>query len=364
MSRSSRAGEKRPVTIKDVARRAGVCNKTISNVINSPEIVKPETRQRVLRAIQDLDYRPNAAARSLVTRRRHLIGLVLFDITNPTYPEITEVVINMAREAGFTVLVCSTGRDPADEDRYVDLLIEQQVDGVLIAVQRADSQTAEVLMQRGIKVVLLNRRCADVALPYVGLDNENGGYLATKHLLDLGHRRIAFIRGVEYSSTSQEREAGYLRALRESGISRDPDLIVCGDYSATTTLEKAKELLACEDRPSAIFAAADVMALAVMDAAVGMGLRIPEDVAIVGFDDLPLASNSVISLTSVHGGVSAMAEEATRILFELINHPADSSVGNQVQKILPVVLQIRRSSGGPIQSAYGMSGCASSHVLS
>jgi LacI family transcriptional regulator len=348
MVRSIRPADRGPATIKDVARESGVCMKTVSNVINSPEIVKSATRQRVLEAIEALDYRPCAAARSLVTHRRNLIGLLLFDITNPAYPEIAEVIINLARKAGFTVLVCNAGRDPGEEDRYIDLLIEQHVDGVIVSVQRWEGTAVAALVRRGIKVVQLNRRSAEVSAPYVGVANENGGNLATKHLLDLGHRRIGFVRGVAYASTSQEREAGYLRALGEYGIAADPSLIVRGEFSVGSTREAARALLARQDRPTAIFAASDLMALGVMDAAAELGLRIPEDLALVGFDDIPLATNAAISLTTVRGGLGQLGEEAIELLLQLINDGSNADEAAPVQRILPVTLQVRRSSGGHI----------------
>ena len=333
-----------------MARRAGVSPKTVSNVVNERPVVRPETRERVLEAIKELDYRPSALARGLVTRSRRLIGLLLSDITNPAYPEMVEAVASVARQNGFTLLLCNTARDPAEEGRYVDLLIEQQVDGAIIATCRLDSQAADLLAQRGIQVVLFNRRPAKHTVSFIGVDNVGGAYAATQHLIELGHRQIAFVRGAELASTSQEREEGYLRALRANKIELNPRLILSGDYRAEVARQAVTELLSGPDRPTAIFAANDVMALGVIDAALGLGLRVPEDLAVVGFDDITVASNRLISLTTVNGDLPELAREATELLIQLITDPSHPAHRTPIHKILPVSLQIRRTSGGPLRT--------------
>lgn len=333
---------KRPVTIKDVARLANVSPKTVSNVVNNRPVVKPATRERVLQAIRELNYYPSAVARGMVTRSRHLIGLILADITNPAYPEIVEGVASLARQAGFMVMLCNTGRDPDEEERYVHLLIEQRVDGVIIASSRVDSRAADTLSSAGIKVVLFNRHPEPYSVSFVGVDNENGGYLATRHLLQLGHRRVAFIRGTRGASTSIEREQGYRRALEEYGVEPDPDLIGWGDYDPDVARTAADLLLRKRNRPTAVFAANDMMALSVIDAAVTLGLRVPEDLAVVGFDDIAIASHRLVGLSTVHGDLGQLAREATTLLLESIN----GGLTEPVRKILPVYLVIRRTCGG------------------
>lgn len=341
MSKDDILAQGRPVTIKDVARLAGVSPKTVSNVVNNRPVVKPTTRQRVLDAIRALDYHPSALARGMVTRSRRLIGLVLADITNPAYPEMVEGVASLARQAGFMVMLCNTGRDPDEEQRYVHLLIEQRVDGVIIASSRMDSQAAEMLTSAGIKVVLFNRHPEQYSVSFVGVDNEGGGYLATRHLLDLGHRRIAFIRGTRGASTSIEREQGYRRALGEYGIEPDPELIGWGDYHPEVARTAADLLLRMKNRPTAVFAANDVMALSVIDAATSLGLRVPEDLAVVGFDDIAIASHRLIGLSTIHGDLGQLSREATTLLLEAVN----GNLTEPVRKILPVYLVVRRTCG-------------------
>lgn len=332
----------RPVTIKDVARLANVSPKTVSNVVNNRPVVKPATRERVLQAIRELNYYPSAVARGMVTRSRRLIGLVLADITNPAYPEMVEGVASLARQAGFMVMLCNTGRDPDEEDRYVHLLIEQRVDGVIIASSRMDSRAAETLSSAGIKVVLFNRHPERYSVSFVGVDNEHGGYLATRHLLELGHRRVAFIRGTRGASTSIEREQGYRRALAEFGIEPNPELIGWGDYHPDVARTTADLLLRMKNRPTAVFAANDVMALSVIDAATALGLRVPEDVAVVGFDDIAIASHRLVGLSTIHGDLGQLSREAMTLLLETIG----GNLTEPVRKILPVYLVVRRTCGG------------------
>jgi LacI family transcriptional regulator len=339
---------KKNVTIKDVALKAGVSFKTVSNVVNNPSIVKLFTRKRVLQVIRDLDYRPSAAARALVTHSRRLISLIISDVTNPAYPEMIEVIAWLARQKGFMLLLCNTGRDPDEENNYLDLISEQQADGVIIACSNIDSNSADILTKRGIKVVLFNRRPFKYSVHYVGVDNEGGGYAATNHLIKMGHRHIAFIRGAIKASTSFEREQGYRRALSDNSIPVDESLIVLGDYRAEEVSRVSTELLKREDRPSAIFAANDVMALAAIDTANQSGLRVPEDLAIIGFDDIPIASNSMVGLSTVRSNIRSLAEEAAKLLFELIENAEHPYPIPPVEKILPVSLQIRRTCGGSI----------------
>ncbi len=335
-------------TIKEVALRAGVCIKTISNVVNNPGIVKASTRERVLQAIAELDYRPSAAARGMVTRSRRLIAFLLSDFTNPAYPEMVEAVTELARQKGFMLLLCNTGRNSGEEDRNLNLIIEQQADGVIISSAPAESTSTDVLTKRGIRVVLFNRRPRNYSVNYIGVDNEGGGHAATSHLIQKGHSRIAFIRGDVGVSTSVERERGYRRALAENGIVADESLIVLGDYRTEETSRVSAEMLTRIDRPSAVFAANDVMALAVIDMAIRLGLRVPEDLAVVGFDDIAIASNRMIGLTTVRSNLRELAGEATKLLFDLIENPDHPLNENPEDRILPVSLQVRHTCGGPV----------------
>jgi DNA-binding LacI/PurR family transcriptional regulator len=183
------------VTINDVAKLAGVSPKTVSNVINARPHVREETRLRVLGAVQELGYHPDIAARGLVTKRRNLIGFMLWDILNPAYTEMVEIVIAKARDAGYMLILGNVARDPTEEERLATLLIERRVDGAILASTTKYSTVPQRLMAAGVPVVLVSRYPEDLATDYVGVDNLTGGYLVTQHLIRLGHERISFIRG-------------------------------------------------------------------------------------------------------------------------------------------------------------------------
>lgn len=326
---------------------AGVSPKTVSNVVNNRPVVRPETSERVLQAIRELDYRPSAIARSMVTRTRRMIGFILPDIKNPGYPELVEASASQTRKSGFMLLLCNTGRDIEQEAQYLDLLIEHQVDGVILSESRMDSRAADILTRRGIQVVLVNRHPREFGVNYFGVDNEGGAYAATRHLLSLGHRRIVHLRGEPGTSTSEEREAGFRRALQEFGLPVDEDRFFLGDFRVRTSREAAERFLSLPERPTAVFAANDVTAIAVIDVALRRGLRVPEDLAVVGFDDIPIASSSQIALTTVRGDLRLIAEQATQLLLELIRDPQHPRHASPEQRILPVTLKVRRTCGTP-----------------
>ncbi len=259
-------------TINDVAKRAGVSPKTVSNVINARPHVREETRSRVLQAVEELGYHPDIAARSLVTKRRNLIGFMLWDILNPAYTEMVEIIIGKAREAGYMVILGNVARDPSEEDRLATLLIERRVDGAILASTTEDSEVPNRLMAAGVPVVMVSRYVDNSSADYVGVDNRGGGYLVTQHLLRVGHERIAFIRGAQAASTSRDREDGYRSALEEHGIAYEPALVAEGQYTSRGAYEAAHRLLTLRDRPTAIVCANDVMAIAAIDAVSDAGL--------------------------------------------------------------------------------------------
>ena len=331
-----------PVTINDVAKWAGVSPKTVSNVIHEHPHVRQATRAKVLEAIEVLGYQPNIAARSLVTRRHHLIGFVLWDILNPGYTEMVDTVVGRAREAGYTVILGSAGRDPDEEERMATLLIQQRVDGVILASATQASKVPQRLTDAGIPVVMVSRYVADAPCDYVVVDNRQGGYLVTRHLLALGHRRIAFVRGTPNASTSLDREAGYRQALAEYGIEPDDTLIGQGNYTSREAYAAAVHLLGLAERPTAIVCANDLMAIAVIDAVIDCGLRVPEDVAVTGYDNIAWAASRSLALTSVKASLDVMAHEAVTLLLQRIE---GQMTGPPRHVVLPAELVVRRTCG-------------------
>jgi len=330
------------VTISDVAKSVGVWPKTVSNVIHDYPHVRASTRSKVLKAIEELGYQPNIAARSLVTKRHDLIGFVLWDILNPGYTEMVDTIVARAREKGYMLILGSAGRDPEEETRMATLLIQQRVDGVILASTTKDSEAPGRLMATGVPVVMVSRHVESVSADCVVADNISGGYLVTRHLLDLGHQRIAFIRGTPNASTSVDREAGYRRALESDGLAYDESLMGSGNYTAQGAYSAACRLLSLDERPTAIVCANDLMAIAVIDAVLDAGLHVPEDVGVTGFDDIAWAGSRSLNLTTIRVRMDLMAQEAVSLLLGRIQGEV---TGSPREVILPPELVVRRTCG-------------------
>jgi LacI family transcriptional regulator len=330
-------------TIKDIARKAGVSGATVSRVINNMANVKPETRSRVLKAIEELNYYPNSLARGMRSKKTNSIGLLVADITNPFYAETAKTIIEAAGRFNYSIILCNTNNDLLEQQKYIDVLLQRKVDGFIFASVHYKDPSLTPVAASQIPYILYNRRMADSdGINYVVLDNELGALIAVEHLYGLGHRRIAFIRGPNTFSTGRERLNGYIQALDKFKIPYDGSIVVQGKYSEKQSYNAVKKLLSAEKRPDAIFASNDLMALSAMEAIMSSGLKIPDDIAVVGFDDIEIASHSAIQLTTVSQNRKMMAEIAIDSLRKMIQKEARHL---PTQVILKPVLAIRKTCG-------------------
>jgi len=307
-----------PISSREIATRAGVSQATVSRVINNKPNVREETRQRVLKVIEELGYYPNAEARSLVTNRTSKIGLVVSDILNPFYPELIESIEAFARERGYNVLLCNTQRDSSKDEIYARLLIEQRVAGVIFSSITPLSSAPLRFSRAKIPFVFVNRHLEDIRANTIITDNYGGAYKMTKHLIDLGHSRIAYVRGLLNTSTSQDRERGYRQCLADHGLEIDETLLERGDYTRRGAYEATVRLLRLPLPPTAIFGANDYRAFGALDAASELGLRVPDDLSIVGFDNIALSSLKAIGLTTIEQPITELARRAMEILLNCI----------------------------------------------
>ena len=306
------------VTIVDVAREAGVSYATVSRVINNKGYINPETREKVLRAVTKLGYVVNQQARSLAGGRSQVVGLVVRDLGTSYIGEIIHGIDEELANASYDLMLYTTHRRKIRESTYVATLTQGLADGLLLVLPREPGAYIETLRRRGFPYVLIDHQGIDETGPSVGATNRRGGYDATRYLIELGHRRIGFITGSLDLGCSIDRMAGYHAALTEFGLPTDPGLIREGDFMQPAGYTGARELLALPHRPTAIFASNDVSAFGVMEAARDCGLRIPEDISIVGFDDIPQASHVNPPLTTVRQPLEQMGRVATRMLLETI----------------------------------------------
>ena len=326
-------------TIREVAESAGVSYATVSHVINNTRLVSPETRERVLAAMDALNYRPNALARSLRQGKTNTLGLVLPDSANPFFAEISRSIEDEAFKKGYSVFLCNTELDTQRELFYVDVLSKKQVDGIVFVAAGDQADSLEFLVGRNMPVVMIDREVPSVEVDAVLTDNQLGGYLATRHLLELGHQRIACISGPSSITPSAERMIGYRKALEEAGLPYDEKLILRGDYHAQSGMEITHSILKMNPRPTAIFALNDLMALGALRAAAEDGCTVPGDLAVVGYDDLEIARFTNPPLTTIAQPKKEIGIKAIELLVDRISRKDRSPS----RLVLPPELIVRRS---------------------
>jgi DNA-binding LacI/PurR family transcriptional regulator len=304
----------------------------------------PETFQRVQHAIRTLNYRPSSAARGLVTKRMATIGLILAEIETPLFLQAVNVIEPIARSAGYNLLL-SNARSPQDERLALDLLLEKPTDGLIFlsTSQHSDDSHLSELQHMELPVVLVNRAQNHASFDQINWDNAGGVAAAVKHLVRLGHRRIAHLRGPAIRRSSTERLQGYCSALQECGLPYSEDYVRSGDFTETPELwrQSTLELLDLEPRPTAIIAADDIVAATVMKTVHQTGLAVPQDIAVVGIDDQPFCSYLNPALTTVRLPVAEAGKRAVEMLLDQI-------AGKRIEKEhleLPCPLIVRESCG-------------------
>jgi len=313
------------VRIKDIAEKTGLSVSTVSLVLSKKEHRIPdETCKRVIDIAKELHYRPNQMAASLVTQRTKTIGLIIPDITNMFFAEIAKSAENECQKAGYSIILCNTNDNPQSDIDYVNMLVGRGVDGILFAmavnatVNKAEECFA-ISHQFEKPIILVDRVVPGLNTVCVLSDNEMGGYIATRHLLELGHKKIGCITGPMGAQSSKQRLFGYIRALQEYGVAFDTSYIKEGNYHTPSGFALSKELFELD--VTAIFACNDMMAYGVYKQAASNGKKIPEDLSIVGFDDLQFSELMEVPLTSVSQPAIEMGQSAVEMMIEWIDHP-------------------------------------------
>ncbi|MBH8605474.1 LacI family DNA-binding transcriptional regulator [Thermoactinomyces sp. CICC 10522] len=308
------------LTINEIARLAGVSRSTVSRVISGHTNVKPETRKLVEEVIRKSNYRPNPIAQGLVKGSLKMIGLLIGDIRNPFYAEIARGVEDVAHKSGYMVVFFNSDYDIDRELFYLQAAQQFSFSGLVLMSVLDTQELVPVLKNIKCPIVMLNRYIRSLETDVVLVDNFQGGYLAAKHLIELGHTRIAHLAGPSLSTASRERIAGFKQALREYGIKINERDIVQGDLRLESGCQFARRWLSQSNRPTGIFVANDIMALGVMDEFQKQGVNIPNDVSIVGYDDLPYAGVKQIGLTTIRQPHYQMGAMAMSFLIERIRN--------------------------------------------
>jgi LacI family transcriptional regulator len=333
---------RRCVTINEVAKLAGVSHQTVSRVINNKPHVSPATKQRVQEIITETGYRPNIIARSLATARTATIGLVVPDISNPYFSAIARGVEQVAYTHGYSVLLCNTGEDASRELEVLHTLDEKYVDGVIVCGLRQDDAPIQQALAHFQAAVIVNRRLENEMASAILVDDILGGYLATQHLLQLGHTKVGFIAGPTTSYSGVKRLQGYEQALTEAGIERRDDWVRYCTPTVTGGEAAVHSLLATHPEVSALFCYNDLIAVGALRACAAAGRRIPEDLAVVGFDDIMLATLVSPPLTSCHVPCVEMGSQAISTLLNCIKN--ESGEYNEI--VITPELVIRASTVG------------------
>ncbi|MGW2345750.1 LacI family DNA-binding transcriptional regulator [Streptomyces sp. NPDC001661] len=309
------------ITSHDVAKLAGVSQPTVSRALRDDPRVSLATREKIKRAAQALNYVPSEAGRTLSTRSTHRVGVIVTDMTNPFYPHVVAPLHDELQRLGYRMMLLT---ERSDEAVAEEKLLDQSLDGVVLATATTDSRLPALLERRGMPYVFLNRdtgRPGDFASV---VDNEGGGRLVAQELVGLGHRRIAGIFGAANTTTGRDRELGFRLALADAGIGLPDDRVVRGAFEYETGYAALPALLDAAEPPTAVFCGNDVVAIGVLNAAIAAGVKVPDDLTVIGFDDLPMAAWEVFRLTTVRHDLGELAFQAARLLARRIAGEVDA----------------------------------------
>lgn len=328
-------------TIKHVAARAGVSFTTVSHVLNGTRRVSDGARERVERAVAEMGYAPSAVARSLKMRETCILGVMVPNITNPFFGELTRGIEDFCHSTDYSVYLCNSDDDPARQARYLQTLLERRVDGLLLAAAAGDTKAlAERLAPTGVPTVAVDRGIPGMAADLVRVDHQSGAALAMSHLFGLGHRAIACLSGPSAFAVSRTRTAGWRKAMQRKKIPIDDGWLLEGEFSAAVGHELTRRLLTRGDI-TAIFAGNDLMAIGALRAAAEMGVAVPRQLSVIGFDSIDLGAYVYPALTTVGHPIREIGETAASVLIERI--AAGPAANRDV--VLPAQLLVRESTG-------------------
>jgi LacI family transcriptional regulator len=340
-------------TIADVARLAGVSKSTVSRVLNeNMHYMRPATRERVAHAITQLGYNPSSVARSLISKRTHAVGLLVSDVSNPFYSDVIHGVEDVAIAAGYDVFLCNTNYDINRGEAFARSLVAKQVDGVLIMTSNVSDTWMQDLVRCQVPIVILDwdtRNLPDSAMRSILVDFDTGIQAAVDHLISLGHTRLAHVSGPLQYPTSRQRSDAFLRAVARGGIDPSSVAIVEGNLRIDSGASALRQLLAVPDHPTAVFTANDLMAMGIIWSAAEWGLNIPQDLSVVGFDDISLASEIYPPLTTVSLPRYEIGQLAMNMLLEVQNETLILSSMVDRHRVVQSGFAIRKTTTAPFK---------------
>lgn len=328
-------------SLNEVAKKAGVSIATVSRVINNSPSVNPETRIKVQQVIKAMKYKPSRVAKRLRNRNAsgNLLGVLIPDIQNPFYVEVLRGIEDVAYENKYAIIMCNFSQDEKKAKLYLDIFQSESIDGLVAAPANEHDQKVIDLVKAGLPIVCVDRGLVGVDVDVVLVENRNGAFSAVNHLIKSGYRRIAYISGLSHLPSSQQREKGYMEALLQNGLSVEKELIKYGDSRHDSGVKLCEELLNLPLPPDAIFAGNNLITLGALETIHKKGLKIPQEVAIIGFDDMYWAISLNPTLTAVRQPAYEIGKRAAELLIQRINDPSRPTVS----MILKTELMVRSS---------------------
>lgn len=334
-------------TIRDVAQRAGVAPITVSRVINNSGYVSEQTREKVQGAIDELGYVPNMLGPSLRFQQTMTLAVVITDITNPFWTTVTRGVEDVAQANGYSTILCNTDESEAKQEQYLHMLLRRRIDGILLVPACSEAKTIELIQKQEIPVVVMDRYVPDIDVDIVRADSEGGAYKLTQYLTSLGHQKIAMLTGPESVSTSVDRVRGYKRALKDAGLPDSAEFVYWGEFTQESGRQLAMQAMANPERPTAIFSGNNFIAIGARRFLHTNGIQVPDDIALVTFDDIPMNLVADPFMTAAFQPAREMGQQATQILLDRIKGDVDVPTRHVV---LPTEIIIRASSGESIHA--------------
>jgi DNA-binding LacI/PurR family transcriptional regulator len=328
-------------SMNEVAKKAGVSVATVSRVLNKSTNVNEETKARILKAIKALNYQPNRVAKRLRSKSisSNLLGVLIPDIENPFYVDVLRGIEDIAYMHNYAIIMCNFGQDEKKEKLYLEILQSESIDGLIAAPANEDDLQLKKMVNDGLPVVCVDRGLKGTEVDLVIVDNVKGAYLAVDHLISKGYKRIAYISGLLSIPSSRYREEGYRKALNDNNIDFDPELVKYGNSKHQSGVELCEELLNLKDPPDAIFTGNNLITLGALETIHRRSLLIPDDIAMVGFDDMYWASSLNPPLTAIRQPAMEIGQRAGELLIQRINDPLRSPI----QMMLNVELVTRNS---------------------
>jgi LacI family transcriptional regulator len=318
------------ITIKDIAKIANVSVATVSRVIRNKDVVKDETRSKVIEIVEKYGYIPSATARSMVSKRFNVIGVVIADISNPFYPQVVRGIENTVRALNYSLILCNTDEIEEREDSYLRILLEKGIDGLIIMPSRPKIPLLKTYDLRNIPIVCVDRHIENINVDYVMVNNKYGAFIATELLIKNNHKRIGIVTARRSHITMKKRIEGYLEALKKYNIEADDSLIVTGEFYPDDYEKATEKLFKLNSPPTAIFSAGNLVTMSVYKCLNKLGKRIPEDIALVGFDDIPWGEALNPPLTAISQPAYQIGATAAQLILQRIKKERPRIVGYQV----------------------------------